>query len=292
MGYVFDYNDARAYAQFMNRQGDSWAKAQEGRLMLNLLNPQRGESILDIGCGTGASTLPLLDRGLNLTGIDPSPYMLDIFSAKVGHKVDLYRGCAEDLPFGDNEFNHAFFFLSLEFVEDPLKAVSEACRVAKDRVFFGFVNRMAFKGGRGWREKFDQTGIFDHARIFSVWELKRVVREVAGPVPVSYRTVCHFPRASNRVLQSFEASGLVQRFPFGAFAGMVTTLLPRYRTRPLTLRYVPKKAGARIVAGSAPVGSAALGQKTAVKSGRIAGSSRAKHPPIETEPGTSICQGS
>ncbi len=194
MGYVFDYNDARAYAQFMNRQGDSWATAQEGRLMLNLLNPQRGESILDIGCGTGASMLPLLGRGLNLTGIDPSPYMLDIFSAKIGHKVDLYRGCAEDLPFGDNEFNHAFFFLSLEFVEDPLKAVSEACRVAKDRVFFGFVNRMAFKSARRWRENFDQTGIFDHARIFSVWELKRVVREVAGPVPVSYRTVCHFPR--------------------------------------------------------------------------------------------------
>jgi hypothetical protein len=29
----------------------------------------------------------------------------------------------------------------------------------------------------------------------------------------------------------------VQRCPFGTFAGMVITLVPRFRTRPLALRY-------------------------------------------------------
>lgn len=259
MGYVFDFQDARAYTQWAARQPNQWASAMECELMLHLLKPAAGESILDIGCGAGVGTLPLLEMGLNVTGLDPSPYMLELSSNRLGHRVDLYRGYAEDLPFEDNSFNHALFFLSLEFVEDTVKAVEEACRVAKDKIFFGILNRFALRGVQRWRKDFWGAEVFNHARLFGVWELKKLVRSVAGPVPVSWRTVCQLPHGSAKVFQSIERSDIVQRCPFGAFAGMVVTLVPRFRTRPLAMRYTPKAS--RVMPGSAPVRPTCLGRR-------------------------------
>ena len=225
--------------------------------MVNLLKPEAGESILDIGCGAGGSIAPLLEMGLNVTGLDASPYMLELAANRLGQKVDLYRGVAEDLPFDDNSFNHAFFFISLEFIDDAAKAIEEACRVAKDRVFFGFLNRFALKGVQRWRKSFWSSDVFAHARLFSVWELKKQVRSIAGPVPIAWRTVCQLPHTSGNMFQTIERSAILQRCPFGAFAGMVVTLVPRFRTRPLAMRYQPEK-GRRVLPKSIPAGPAGM----------------------------------
>jgi ubiquinone/menaquinone biosynthesis C-methylase UbiE len=243
MGYVFDFQDAKRYDQWFLRRKNRLAADLESRLMLGMLDPVAGESVLDIGCGTGASTAPLLERGLDATGIDPSPYMLDILSETLGDRISLYRGFAEDLPFDDNSFNHACLFTSLEFVDDPKKALAEAFRVAKDRVFIGFLNRYALTGiGRRVKGIFTPT-IYNRATFFSVWEIKSMVRELMGPVPVCWRTVCQFPGPWGTWMKQIEGSGLVQRFPFGTFAGIVVTLVPRFRTRPLAIRYQPNKVG-------------------------------------------------
>jgi SAM-dependent methyltransferase len=254
MGYVFDFQDARAYTQWASRQPNLWSAAMESKLMAHLLKPAPGESILDIGCGDGASALPLLEMGLNVTGIDPSPYMLELATDRLGQRVDLYRGFGEDLPFDDNSFNYALFFLSLEFTDDPQLAVEEACRVAKDRVFFGLLNRFALKGVQRWRKSFWEAPVFEHARLFTVWELKKMVRSAAGPVPITWRTACQLPRGSGGVIQSIERLEIVQRCPFGAFAGLVVTLVPRFRTRPLAMRYTPE-THSRVVPGTAATGS-------------------------------------
>ncbi len=241
MGYVFDFQDARNFEESIAKPRNQFVLAMESQLMLNLLQSARGESALDIGCGTGSGMQPLLEAGLDVTGIDPSPYMLDIAADKLEHRVELYRGFAEDLPFDDNSFNHACFFTSLEFVDDPSKAVAEACRVAKDKVFIGFLNRYALKGVQRRLVGIFTKTIFNRARFFSVWELKSMMRSTVGPVPVAWRTVSQLPNASARWIQVFGQSDLVQRSPFGAFAGLVATLVPRFRTRPLAMRYRSKK---------------------------------------------------
>ena len=240
MGYIFDFNDARNYARSMMQTDNKCAVTLESQLMLNLLKPVAGETVLDIGCGSGVSLEPLLAAGINVTGIDPSPYMLDVAAASLGRRVDFYRGFAEDLPFDDNSFNHACFFTSLEFVDDPLKAIEEACRVAKDKIFIGFLNRYALKGFKRRLEGIFTPTIFNKARFFSVWELKSMVRETAGPVPVQWRTVLQLTSGKGKLTMAFEQSDFVQRCPFGAFAGLVVTLVPRFRTRPLAIRYQPK----------------------------------------------------
>ncbi len=256
MGYVFDFHDAKHYDDWLIKRKNRFAADLESHLMMKMLDPAEGELVLDIGCGTGASSIPLLEKRLNVTAIDPSPYMLDIMSSMLGNRVSLYRGFAEDLPFDDNSFNHACLFTSLEFVEDPRKALEEAFRVAKDRVFIGVLNRYALTGiGRRVRGIFTPT-IYNRANFFSVWEIKRIARDILGPVPVNWRTVCQFPGPWSSWMKSLEGSGIVQRFPFGTFAGMVVTLVPRFRTRPLAIRYQPNKVNP-IAPSTAGCGSAA-----------------------------------
>ncbi len=236
MGYVFDFQDALAYEKWCRDRRHQVVTQLERRLMIDLLRPAAGETILDIGCGTGTSLIPLLEEGLNATGIDPSPYMLDIARETVGHRVDLYRGFAEDLPFEDNAFAYACLNTTLEFVDDPQKALEEAFRVAKDRVFVGILNRYALKGLQlRVKGKLFNT-IYRHARFFSIWELKNMIRSALGDVPVAWRTVCQLMRPPGRIMGRIEGYHLVQRCPFGAFAGIVVTLMPKYRIRPLELK--------------------------------------------------------
>ncbi len=243
MGHVFEFNDAREYENWLKSPGRRYAAELESRLMMDMLKPMSGETLLDIGCGTGASLQPFVDFGLQVTGIDPSPYMLDIAIENVRHRVDFYRGFAEDLPFDDNSFNYATLITSLEFVETPRQALEEACRVAKDKVFIGVLNRYALKGfERRVRGMFAPT-IFNRARFFSVWEIKQMLADLLSKAPMSWRTVCQLPVTGNSLLSRIEKSTLVQRCPFGSFAGIVVSLVPRFRIRPLTLRYKAGQAG-------------------------------------------------
>ena len=241
MGYVFDFQDAKDYQKWCSDSRNGFAADMQNRMLLDMLAPVRGESIIEIGCGTGSSLRPLLDMGLDVTGLDPSPYMLDIAMTHLGHHAELHRGVAEALPFDDNSFNHAYFMTTLEFVDDPAKALSEACRVAKDKLFVGVLNRYAIKGiQRRVQGVFTQT-IYNRARFFSVWEIRQMLVAILGDVPVRWRTVCHLSESPGRLLSSFERSWIVQRCPFGAFAGIVVSLVPRFRTKPLALKYTAKQ---------------------------------------------------
>jgi SAM-dependent methyltransferase len=50
-----------------------------------------GRRVLDAGCGTGKSFLPLLERGFQVTACDRSQAMLDVAATKVDGRVALHR---------------------------------------------------------------------------------------------------------------------------------------------------------------------------------------------------------
>lgn len=241
MNYIFDFNEARAYEKSLARPENRITLALENRLMLDLLQPARGETLLDIGCGTGSSMYPFVEIGVQATGLDPSPYMLDIALKKLGKRVELYRGFAHDLPFDDNSFNYACLNTTLEFVDDPKKALAEACRVAKDRLFIGVLNRFAIIGMQRRIKGFFTPTICNHARFFSIWEIKKIVRSLVGDVPLTWRTVCQLPGSAGKIAGKIEESSIFQRSPTGAYVGIVVTLLPRFRTRPLAMKYTAKQ---------------------------------------------------
>ncbi|CAN2050377.1 Class I SAM-dependent methyltransferase [Candidatus Magnetomoraceae bacterium gMMP-1] len=243
MAYVFDFHDSAALNEWFQASQNQFAIDLQNQLILDLLKPVSGENILDIGCGTGARFIPFLEKGLDVTGLDPSPYMLDIAKKNFEDKIDLHRGYAEDLPFDDNSFNTACLITTLEFVEDPVRAIEEACRVAKDRIFIGALNKYAIKGMQRRLEGIFRTSIYNRAKFFSVWELKEYIYSIMGKVPISWRTVCQFSNEPGWIGRTVEKSTLIQNFPFGSFLGMAVILVPHFTTWTLPLKLTPKQTG-------------------------------------------------
>lgn len=242
MGYVFDFKDAGSYDAWFDQAKNTYRLNLEIKLMMDLLSPEKGQRILDIGCGTGISLEPMLDKGLNLTGIDPSLYMLDFASQRLGSQVDLHRGVAEDLPFDDNAFDVAFFFTSLEFTDRPAKAVEEACRVAKDTVIICVLNRYAPLNMLRRFKSFFVPSLFTQAHFFSIWELKQILHAMLGKVPVKWRTTLQIPFACGKTAAFIENIKLVQKSVFGTLIGMRIRPVPKFRTRPLRLKVKKPKA--------------------------------------------------
>ena len=83
-----------------------------------------GNTVLDLGSGTGAAFDQLLNY--ETTAIDPDKKMLELntFENKV-------LGSAEDLPFDDNSFDNVFCSFVWRNVTDTSKALGEIYRVLK-----------------------------------------------------------------------------------------------------------------------------------------------------------------
>ncbi len=61
-----------------------------------------GKRLLDVGCGTGKSFLPMLERGWEVTGCDISASMLELARTKAGEEANLTVADMRDLPtFGE-----------------------------------------------------------------------------------------------------------------------------------------------------------------------------------------------
>ena len=240
MSYIFNFKDALSYDEWFKKANNKYAFELETKLLLNMLCPAPNQRLLDIGCGTGNTLKYLLDHDLQLTGIDPSPYMLDIAREKLKNKVDLYRGFAEDLPFDDNSFEYATLMTSLEFTQMPAKAIEEACRVAKDKVFLGVLNKYAPINFIRKIKSLFVSSTFAKARLFSIWELKKIQFAILGNVPIAWRTTPQFPFFRSKIACFIENLFLIQKSPFGIMIGMSITPVPKFKTKPLSLRIKTK----------------------------------------------------
>lgn len=59
--------------------------SEYGKGIVELLDPQSGEKIIDLGCGTGDLTYDISKSGANITGIDVSPQMIETAQEKYNH---------------------------------------------------------------------------------------------------------------------------------------------------------------------------------------------------------------
>lgn len=100
---------------------------QLGQPLLDLLQPQQGQRILDLGCGDGTLTEKLVQVGCEVVGVDASPEMVKAAKAR---GINAYVMDARELTF-EQEFDAVFSNAVLHWVKEPHLAVAGIARVLK-----------------------------------------------------------------------------------------------------------------------------------------------------------------
>jgi SAM-dependent methyltransferase len=98
-----------------------------GGAALDLLDPQPGERVLDVGCGEGTLTKQIVERGATVLGVDNSPEMI---AAARANCVDAVLMDAADMPFSA-EFDAAFSNAALHWVLEKEQAARAIFRAVK-----------------------------------------------------------------------------------------------------------------------------------------------------------------
>ncbi len=115
----------------------------------NEMNLFSSESIIDVGCGTGALCSELNEKGMIVTGIDPAIKMLDIARSKRENSaIKFIQGNAlEGLPFKDKSFDIAITSYVAHGLqaEDRKQLYTEMGRLAKEYVIiYDYNNKRSF----------------------------------------------------------------------------------------------------------------------------------------------------
>jgi demethylmenaquinone methyltransferase / 2-methoxy-6-polyprenyl-1,4-benzoquinol methylase len=100
--------------------------------------PQDALRVVDVATGTASVALELAQRvpSRHVVGVDQSPEMLRagrdrVERAGLSPRIELREGRAEELPFGDGEFDALTFTYLLRYVDDPLATMRGLARVVR-----------------------------------------------------------------------------------------------------------------------------------------------------------------
>jgi|WetSurMetagenome_2_1015567.scaffolds.fasta_scaffold31022_3 ubiquinone/menaquinone biosynthesis C-methylase UbiE len=240
MGIILDFNSFPLYEKWLRspvgRALDGFAK----EFIIESLNPQKNERVLDIGCGMGNSLLILNNLGVDATGIDASPYMIDLAKKRLGNKSELITGYAEDLPFSDNEFDFAFLINTLEYFDDPVAALVEAGRVARKKVLICTINSLSQYYLSARMQGFFHDTLIQHIRPYSLLRLKSFIRNAYGKVPVVWKCRKELELHHQLNPPQYHTLETSCRWPFGPILGMCVSLKPLVRTANLPLKIAVK----------------------------------------------------
>ena len=108
-------------------------------------------SILDLGCGSGRTTIPFYRAGHSVIGVDITPEMIEValsVSKAKNLKIDYRIGDATQLEFSDNTFDGAIFanngWAQIPGMANRQKALNETYRVLKPGGIFIFTSHKKY----------------------------------------------------------------------------------------------------------------------------------------------------
>lgn len=159
---------------------------------VEILNPQRGERILDAGCGTGSAILKIAEgvgRNGEVVGIDICEDMLNAAKEKLSSfkNAILINGNLEDITYPDNYFDAVITINVMHYLHDIMVVLRKFYRLLKpngrlvivgfctDYLFFRVVEKM-------WR-----IFIPSHDRAYSLDELSHKLKTAGFDIAKSER---------------------------------------------------------------------------------------------------------
>jgi predicted TPR repeat methyltransferase len=100
---------------------------------------QSGETLLDLGIGTGLASHALAKTGLKVTGLDADEAMLDACRNKnFAVELKCHDLNQTAMPYGDHTFNHVISCGVFHFLDDLTPLFSEVRRLMKPGGIFAF----------------------------------------------------------------------------------------------------------------------------------------------------------
>lgn len=127
---------AAEYEQVMRDELRYTAYAEVPRRVIKSIGPRPHAKILDVGCGTGLSSLPFMAQGWDVTGLDGSRAM--VRKAQRLPYANLIRQDVESpWQVDDSSFDAAVLIGVLEYIEDPAALFRQAHKKLVDGGVFG-----------------------------------------------------------------------------------------------------------------------------------------------------------
>jgi len=204
--------DAAAYDAWYDTPRGRWIGETEYRLLCRVLAPARGDSLLDVGCGSAYFTRRFARDDLRVTGLDPDPAMLRFAAEHAAAGEPYLFGDARALPFPARSFDLCVSITALCFIREQSRALAEIMRVTRRRFAIGLLNRQSLlylQKGRG-----GGVGAYRGAH----WHTEAEVRRLFVGLPVTrltLRTAIFLP-GGNRFAQLCEQV-LPGQLPWGSF---------------------------------------------------------------------------
>lgn len=135
-------NRSDPFVQFKAAQREGWAlfapvealTSGPAAKLVKFAQIERGQSLLDVGCGTGVVAITAARKGAKVKGLDLSPVLIE--KAKwnadlTGVDAIFCEGDVEHLPYQDAEFDVVVSQFGHMFAPAPEKALAEMLRVLK-----------------------------------------------------------------------------------------------------------------------------------------------------------------
>ena len=196
---------------------DSWYQSDRGRwiaerelsILLKLFSLKKGQTLLDVGCGTGYFSERFQQQGLQVTGLDPDLAMIEFAKTKES-QVKYIEADALALPFADNLFDYCCAITSLCFINEAEKAIKEMLRVSQYGVILGLLNRYSILHYQKKQSKSYQGARWDSISMVNQW-----CHTINPELKVDIKSAVLIPSAGilARPIETF----LPDKFPFASF---------------------------------------------------------------------------
>ena len=159
---------------------------------------------LEVGVGTGRFAQAL---GIPM-GIDPSKSMIDIAASR---GVTVRCGFGENLPFFENSFDYVAIIITLCFVKNPQKVLSEVRRVLKKKgkIIIGIVDKNSFLGKFYQKKK---SLFYRQANFFSPQEVIKLLKAIGFGQFSCFQTISQLPdkiKSVEKPEKGFGKSGFI-----------------------------------------------------------------------------------
>jgi len=133
------------FAAIKQRQQTAWSTGDYAavgvtlvlmaELLCEAMDLRGGWRVLDVAAGSGNASLAAARRACRVTSTDYVPSLLETGKARAkaeGLRLEFAEADAENLPFGDGEFDAALSTVGVMFAPNQARAAAELARVVKD----------------------------------------------------------------------------------------------------------------------------------------------------------------